>query len=158
MLGVDVDRFLNHQVVFFGLGDLLDDAVGALQHSLQLFVFAQVQIFLKFALFALKVAVLLNQLALALHALRLGQGGCLALKLFRGALELGGQGLHFFFAARKLLFQFGLCGLGEIGFAKNSVGVHEPDAKLLGRRRQGRKPKGRSEKNMAVEQAREGLH
>jgi hypothetical protein len=63
---------------------------------LQLFVFAQVQVFLKFALLALKVAVLLHQLALALHALGFGQGGRLALELFRSALELGGQGFAFF--------------------------------------------------------------
>src|SRR5688572_14694687 len=38
VLGVDVDRLLQDGVVLLGFGDLLDDAVGALVHRLQLFV------------------------------------------------------------------------------------------------------------------------
>src|SRR6185436_3806333 len=45
----DVDRFLQNEIELFALRDLLDDLVGALQHSVQFFVFAQVQIFPEFA-------------------------------------------------------------------------------------------------------------
>ena len=65
MLGVDVHRFLQDDVVLLGLGQLLDDLVGALEHLAQFFVLARAQVFLELAALALEVAVLVDQLALA---------------------------------------------------------------------------------------------
>src|SRR5688572_14201998 len=73
VLGIDVDRFLQDQVVLLLLGDLLHHAVGAVQHLLQFLVLARVQVFLEFAALALEFAVLVDQRLLALAALGLGQ-------------------------------------------------------------------------------------
>src|SRR6478609_3331077 len=64
----DVDSFLEHDVIFFLLGDLLDHAVGAFQHCCQFFIAALVQVFAKLALAALKILVEVAQLALAAAA------------------------------------------------------------------------------------------
>src|SRR3954451_23076431 len=81
VLGIDVDRFLQHQVVLLLLGDLLDDAVGALEDLLEFLVLARREVFLELAALALELAVLVDQLLLALRALAFGQRGGLSLEL-----------------------------------------------------------------------------
>ena len=56
VLRVDVDGFLQDQVVLFLLRDLAHHAVGAVQHLLQFLVLARVQVFLEFAALALELA------------------------------------------------------------------------------------------------------
>ncbi len=50
-----IDRFLQDEVEFLGLGDLLDHAVGALEQRLQLLVAPQVEVFAILALQALEI-------------------------------------------------------------------------------------------------------
>ncbi len=87
MLGVDVDRFLQDGVVLLGLCNLLHDAIGALVDLLQFFILARVQVFLELAAPALKVAVLVDQLALARGALAFGQRAGFALELLGCGLQ-----------------------------------------------------------------------
>src|SRR5947207_2936879 len=87
VLRVDVHGLLQDHVVVFLLGDLLDDAVGAVEHLLQLFVLARVQVFLEFAALALEVAVHVDHRLLALRALALRQCRRLALELLGPALQ-----------------------------------------------------------------------
>ena len=65
ILGIDVDRLVKNEVVFFLLGDLLDDLVHTVTHLRQLFALARVQVFLEFTALALEITVLVHQLALA---------------------------------------------------------------------------------------------
>jgi hypothetical protein len=83
------DHFLQDQVVLLGIEDLLDDAVGALDHAGQFLVLALVQVFLELAALALQVAVLFDQFALAAVALGLGQRRRVLVELVGGGLELG---------------------------------------------------------------------
>ena len=139
MLGVDVDGFLQDHVVLLGFGHLLDDAVGALEHLLQFLVLARVQVFLELAALALEVAVLVDQLLLALRALAFGQGGRLALELVGRGLERVAQVGELLLAAGELLLQLGLRGLGRVGLAEDPVGVDEADPELLRLRLQGKR-------------------
>ena len=95
MRGLDVDRFLQDQVVLLLLGDLLDDAVGALEDRGQLFVAALVQVFAELAALALEVAVLLDQLALAAAALGFGQRRRFLVELLGGRLQARAQVVQF---------------------------------------------------------------
>jgi hypothetical protein len=63
-----VNHLLKNNVVFFTFRHLLDGAIGCIQHFLQLFVATAIEVFLKFALFALKVAVLLPKFFLTSRA------------------------------------------------------------------------------------------
>src|SRR3954470_8443886 len=83
VLRVDVDGFLQDQVVLFLLRHLLDHAVGAVEDLLQFLVLARVQVFLEFAALALEVTVEVDELALALPALAFGQRGRFAFEAVR---------------------------------------------------------------------------
>src|SRR6476661_5613867 len=137
VLRVDVDRFLQHEVVLLLLGDLLDDAVGAFEDLLQLLVLAGGEVFLEFAALALELAVLVDQLLLALGALAFRQGGRLALELVGGGLDRVAQVVEILLALGELLLQLGLRRLGAVGLAEHAVGVHETDAEVLRERGHG---------------------
>src|SRR5688500_18712812 len=104
VLGIDVDGFLQDQVVLLLLRHLLDHAVGAVQHLLQFLVLARVQVFLEFAPLALELAVLVDQRLLALATLGLRQGGRLPLEALRGGLQRRAHVIELLLAARELLF------------------------------------------------------
>jgi len=94
MLGIDVDRLLQDQVVLLRIRHLLDHTVGALEDLLQLLVATRVEVFLELATLALEIAVQLDQLLLAVGALAFRQGGRLALQLLGLALEGRAQRLE----------------------------------------------------------------
>ena len=132
VLGIDVDRLLQHHIIFLLLSNLLDDLVGTLQHGSQLFALAGAQVFLEFAALALEFTVLIHQLALARHALALGHGGRFALELFAGSLEGVALVEQFFFALGEFGFQLGLGCLGSIGFTEDAIRVYKTSLELLG--------------------------
>ena len=102
------------EVVLLGLGDLLDDAVGALDHLLQLFVLALVQVFLELAALALEVAVLVDQLASGAARARLSASvGASCSSLSEAAFELLPRSLSSFSRLRELGLELGLRGLGR---------------------------------------------
>jgi len=74
-------------------------------------------------------AVLLDQLALALRALRVRQRGGLTLEALGSRLELGSLRLQILVALGELRLQLGLRGLGRLRLAQHAIGVHEADAK-----------------------------
>ncbi|MCY1377903.1 hypothetical protein D9M69_655000 [compost metagenome] len=95
-LRVDIGRILNDQVVFFSLGDLLERAIGPINHLLKGFTLPEGQIFLELPLLALEFAILLHQLTLAGDPLRLGQRRGFAFKLFRRTFQLNTKSLDLF--------------------------------------------------------------
>jgi len=137
VLGVDVHRFLQHHIVLFLLGDLLDNLVGAFENLLQFLVLAGVEVFLEFAALALEFAVLVDQLLLALGPLRFRQRGRLALELVGQALEVVADVVEFLFATRELLLELGLRRLGGVRFPEDAVGIDEADTEVLGLRPEG---------------------
>src|SRR6187455_2278360 len=64
-LGAPENGLLEDQVVLLGLEDLLDDAIGPLDHGGELLVLALAQVFLELAPAPLQLAVLVDQLPLA---------------------------------------------------------------------------------------------
>src|SRR6186713_2031716 len=75
VLGIDINRLLKDQVVFFGFGQGFDNLVGALNHLLEFFILAGVQVFLELAALALEIPVLVHQLLLPRGSLAFGQRG-----------------------------------------------------------------------------------
>ena len=69
MLRIDVHRLLHNQIVFFAFCKRFDYPVRPLNDELQFFILTGVQVFLKLAALALKVAVLINNLFLPSVAL-----------------------------------------------------------------------------------------
>src|SRR3990172_5893775 len=82
------DRFLEDDVVLIGLGDLLHRPVGALDDPGQFLVAALIEVLARLALLALKLAVEIRELALALGALGLRQGHRVLLERFLLAFQL----------------------------------------------------------------------
>src|SRR2546427_5260721 len=90
--------FLQDEVVLLALEDLLDDLVRAFHHRGEFLVLALVEVFLEFAALALDLSVLIDQLALAAVALRLGERGCVLLELVGGRLQAQRQVVEFLVA------------------------------------------------------------
>ena len=110
---------------------LITDAVGTFQHLLQFFVLAGIQVFLEFAALALEFAVLVHQGFLAGVTLAFGQGGRFTLELVRRGLQGVAQIDQLFLAARELLLQLHLGGLGRHRLTEDAVGVHKACAELF---------------------------
>ena len=132
VLRVDVDRFLNNQVVFFSFGNRLDNPVGTLYDLLQFFVFAGVQVFLEFPALALEIAILINQLLLARSALAFCQSRRFAFKLVRSRFQLRGDIVEFFFTLAELLFKLGLRRFCGIRLTENPVQIDDSHLEFLG--------------------------
>ena len=105
--------------------------ISLLNNGRELFVAATVEVFLELATLALKLAVLIDQLLLASGALGLGQGRRFALKLFGGLLEAIAGFHQFFFPARELLLQFGLCLLGSRRLTEDAFGIDKTHLEVL---------------------------
>src|SRR6185436_10127312 len=128
----DVDRFLQNEIELFALRDLLDDLVGALQHSGQFFVFAQVQIFPEFALHALQVAVHAREILLLVPPLRFAHGHAI---FFQAALQVArllGKLLQLLVAGRKFFFDFFLCLYRRRRIFEKSFEFDESDLEVRG--------------------------
>ena len=69
MLRIDIYRFLQYQIIFFRLSHLFDHLIGFFKNLLEFFILTGVEVFLKLAAFALKLAVLVSQLTLTRRTL-----------------------------------------------------------------------------------------
>src|SRR5471032_977475 len=82
-----VHRLLHDQVVMLRLGNLLDHLVCLIQHGSKFFIATLVQVFAKFALFALEVLVELRQIALLGGAVGRRHGGAVLVHCVRHGLQ-----------------------------------------------------------------------
>ena len=131
--GLAEHRFLQDQVVLLGLEDLLDHAVGALDHRGQLFVLALVQVFLELAALALQVAVLVDQLALAPRCARSRRSVGASLSSFSpAAFRRLPSSVRSFSRLRELGLELGLRRLRRHRVAQHAVAVDVADLQLLG--------------------------
>src|SRR4051812_11240512 len=125
------DRFLQDQVEFLLLGDLVDDARRALLHLGELLVAAHVEVLADFALLALEVAADVGEAPLLVAPGRLRHGDVLALELALQVaaflLELRQVGV----ARAELALEDLLRALRGRGFAEDALGIHEADLELL---------------------------
>src|SRR4051812_14289525 len=131
------DRLLQDQVELLLLGDLVDDAGGALLHLGQLLVAAHVQVLADLALLALEIAADVGEAPLLVAAAGLGHGHVVALELGLQVapvlLHLGELGV----AGAELALQHLLRALGGGGLAEHPFGVHKADLELLRAGREG---------------------
>jgi hypothetical protein len=123
-------RLLDDQVELLLLGDLVDDARGALLQARELLVAAQVEVLADLALQPLEVAADVGELALLLAARGLRHGDVLALQLLLQVapllLDLGQ--LHV--ARGELALEHLLGALGGGRLAEHALGIDEPDLHL----------------------------
>ena len=131
MFWIDIYRLLKYQVIFFSLCDLLDNLVGALKHLLQLLVLSRIQVLLKFAASALKVAILIDQLLLARHALSLRQGWRFTLKFVCHGLQCRPEIHKLLLALGELLLKLGLRRFGGTRLFEDAIGADKSDTELL---------------------------
>jgi hypothetical protein len=129
VLGIDVDRFLQDQVVLFGFGHLLDDRLArsstcCSSSFLRAFRSSWNSRRLRWKSRSWSISCLLPRGRAGFR-----QRGRLALELVGQRLELRAQVVQLLLALAEFLLELGLRRLGGIGLAEDPVGVDEADRK-----------------------------
>src|SRR5689334_12984494 len=122
-----IDRFLKDEIVFFAVGDLFDNFVGALEQAREFLITTHVQIFPVLALHALVVHAHARQLLLLRSALALAHRDAILLELGLRRLDLRLATSELLGTRSEFLLELLAGAFSRRRFAADALNVHVAD-------------------------------